>query len=569
MTSWPLLAIAMRLGFGGCARPDFAAQRNARKSLTLKQGLVSNNVLMAMTNSSFLLEAANSAGLDWNLLEAERVSAGALAEVESWRREAPQATPTFAVDKGKLYDLGSDVGGKTTAMLVEWGRTGERPKFSEVTPIIGTVLVGVLGALNPVLGLVASIAWNFFSALLSDEPEDPTVQIYKKVMDNVDSVIDQKILQAELVRIKSRLVSIMGELDWLPDMLQETDDDTKQTVQFMYELTLQNDLAKLSTELLEQSAQKDREGQWHAAMWETAYQVVQLQTASLYTIGQCQQEYAGHVQTRSVELRKKFFDFFTMNRANAKAAAVKNLKDALNWEPSVKYLGHPGKWRCVESWTGECEFPEMGNLCREVGCSTTPRVYGDNEQCVATTDWCSDGHVNSIIAPDKIYPHFDKVFEEGVFDDEVQAPGRLVCSFEDTKVLIRNNDQHLQDNRNNTRMHSNSGSWEKWSITDAGDGKVFIQGNFGRYLTDDHGSAKMFRHADHPSWQKWTIRPVDTDAWPLKVYITSWRNKQLQYDRSEGKLKTSDLEDPETRWRIREPDGDAACKFVLTWSDTR
>merc|ERR1711902_89953 len=63
--------------------------------------------------------------------------------------------------------------------------------------------------------------------------------------------------------------------------------------------------------------------------------------------------------------------------------------------------------------------------------------------------------------------------------------------------------ENLQDAEGSVGFSPNTEGWEKWTIIDAGDGKVAFQSWFGSYLQDDNGGVKMSSNLG--SWETGSI----------------------------------------------------------------
>ena len=70
-------------------------------------------------------------------------------------------------------------------------------------------------------------------------------------------------------------------------------------------------------------------------------------------------------------------------------------------------------------------------------------------------------------------------------------------------LITSHQGKQLEDRGGTLGLHADKGSDQKWSITDAGDGKYFITSHQGKQLEDRSGTLGL--HVDKGSDQKWSI----------------------------------------------------------------
>jgi len=109
-------------------------------------------------------------------------------------------------------------------------------------------------------------------------------------------------------------------------------------------------------------------------------------------------------------------------------------------------------------------------------------------------------------------------------------------------VLIRSHrHQHLQDANGRAALTSNADGWERWVISEAGNGKVTIKSHRNQYLQDRNGQVGLSRNSEE--WEHWTIATINGT-----VTIKSHRDQYLQdYN---GHLTLTDNNDAWEQWSI-------------------
>jgi hypothetical protein len=140
----------------------------------------------------------------------------------------------------------------------------------------------------------------------------------------------------------------------------------------------------------------------------------------------------------------------------------------------------------------------------------------------------------------------------GQAQGSVPNTGSIPSCFFGGKVLITSHrNQNLQDSGGNVKLHGNTGSWEQWTIRDAGQGKVFIRSHRNQNLQDNGGRVTL--HGNTGGWEQWTI----IDAGQGKVFVRSHRNQNLQDNG--GNVKLNGNTGGWEQWKIRNTDGSPKC----------
>jgi len=139
-------------------------------------------------------------------------------------------------------------------------------------------------------------------------------------------------------------------------------------------------------------------------------------------------------------------------------------------------------------------------------------------------------------------------------DDENSPTAVFQCTLDVQLLFTSHRNQQLEDRTGTLGFSNHKGGYQKWVITNAGDGKVFITSHRNQQLEDRSGILGLSHHKG--GYQKWVI----TDAGDGKVFITSDRNKQLE-DRS-GTLGLHNSKGGYQKWDVRKLDNAAGCNLV-------
>eukprot|EP00930_Biecheleria_cincta_P053979 TRINITY_DN3982_c0_g1_i1.p1 TRINITY_DN3982_c0_g1~~TRINITY_DN3982_c0_g1_i1.p1 ORF type:complete len:630 (+),score=106.07 TRINITY_DN3982_c0_g1_i1:62-1891(+) len=100
--------------------------------------------------------------------------------------------------------------------------------------------VTAIGMVNPVLGIVATMATSLLSGLLGGGKEpDPMKELFKAVMKAVELAIKRNTIEVKMETVRNQILSISEELAWTPDLLASATED----VEASYLLMVQHDLA--------------------------------------------------------------------------------------------------------------------------------------------------------------------------------------------------------------------------------------------------------------------------------------------------------------------------------------
>ncbi len=103
-----------------------------------------------------------------------------------------------------------------------------------------------------------------------------------------------------------------------------------------------------------------------------------------------------------------------------------------------------------------------------------------------------------------------------------------------TIVLIANNGKYVSSENGRKPIIANRtriGSWEKFIVVDAGNGKIALKGNNGKYLSSENGKKPMYCNVNHlGAWQKFKVIRLGNGKIALKgsngKYVSSENGKK-------------------------------------------
>eukprot|EP00931_Biecheleriopsis_adriatica_P056108 TRINITY_DN33252_c0_g1_i1.p1 TRINITY_DN33252_c0_g1~~TRINITY_DN33252_c0_g1_i1.p1 ORF type:complete len:358 (-),score=39.83 TRINITY_DN33252_c0_g1_i1:140-1213(-) len=111
-----------------------------------------------------------------------------------------------------------------------------------------------------------------------------------------------------------------------------------------------------------------------------------------------------------------------------------------------------------------------------------------------------------------------------------------------TVLITSHRGRNLQDSNGDVKLHSNTGSWERWTISDAGNGQVTIKSHQNNLLWDNGGNVELKNEV----CPYWTI----VEAGNGKVRIKSHTGKNLQDNHGNVRLHSNSL--AWEQWTIRD-----------------
>ncbi|MGY3793292.1 hypothetical protein [Aquimarina sp. 433] len=103
-----------------------------------------------------------------------------------------------------------------------------------------------------------------------------------------------------------------------------------------------------------------------------------------------------------------------------------------------------------------------------------------------------------------------------------------------TIVLIANNGKYVSSENGKKPINANRtriGSWEKFVVVDAGNGKIALKGNNGKYLSSENGEKRMYCNVNNVwAWQKFKVVKLGNGRIALKgsngKYVSSENGKK-------------------------------------------
>jgi hypothetical protein len=127
----------------------------------------------------------------------------------------------------------------------------------------------------------------------------------------------------------------------------------------------------------------------------------------------------------------------------------------------------------------------------------------------------------------------------------------VTCTMGEKLFITSHKKEQLQDKDGYVGFANNKDELEKWTLSDAGDGKVFITSHRGAQLSDKKGSLVM--SSKKAEWEKFKLK----DAGNGKVLITSHKETHLQHLHDQSKLskKAGDWE----QFEVTDASGANAC----------
>jgi len=144
-----------------------------------------------------------------------------------------------------------------------------------------------------------------------------------------------------------------------------------------------------------------------------------------------------------------------------------------------------------------------------------------------------------------------KLAHEEQFNDELATTAALQCTLGQPVLFTSIRGQQLEERRGNVGMSGDTGSYQKWVLTSAGSGRVFITSRLGKQLEDRSGRIGL--SSDKGSVQQWTV----SSAPDSMAYLTSRDGNNLQD--SSGSVSLSRDLGSTKKWSITLENGRAAC----------
>jgi len=272
--------------------------------------------------------------------------------------------------------------GMTATLLGSWA-SGKEPTWADALNTAGGLISATIGIANPVLGMVATVAFGFLGGLLGGGQDNQMEEFYKQIMKEVKGMITKSQMITEVGNRITDLQSLVEELNWVPAMLGGIKDEgnaheltsQEQNMLLMYDIMLQHDIAKTSyrirTSKFGKTEEKDSavSDAWSLAMLPIALQVQMLQVNLILDIASYEEEYKTAIIARLKDLlvdsENSFKKWFESNTGKALKASRSNVKTSLGWkiEETRSYSS------CTEKAQGKCPHGEM-DACSKIPCKT-------------------------------------------------------------------------------------------------------------------------------------------------------------------------------------------------------
>ena len=211
-----------------------------------QQGRISQGMLKAMSNVSLLVEAAESSGLAWTHSHAHELVAKAAAHLESregrWTVSKTTAEDdmtglqsslkTFADNKGEVMVLAAS---SSVGLMTTWLENGQL-SFYDAYSVARDVGLALFSMAFPILGQVAALAFTFFEGIfgLGAQGPSPEQQLYEKIMEETQILIDQEFLMDEIGDRMTDMSVLVDEMRWVPTLLNKVHGDAYQHTLLMY-----------------------------------------------------------------------------------------------------------------------------------------------------------------------------------------------------------------------------------------------------------------------------------------------------------------------------------------------
>merc|ERR1712139_359300 len=77
------------------------------------------------------------------------------------------------------------------------------------------------GMVNPMLGLVVTMALTMMQGLIFQSSSDPTKELFDAVMGAVQDLIKQNNINQQLKSVRNSILGITDELSWVPELVGE------------------------------------------------------------------------------------------------------------------------------------------------------------------------------------------------------------------------------------------------------------------------------------------------------------------------------------------------------------
>lgn len=250
---------------------------------------IPNCLRVALSNASALLEASHSAGLPWELADAEMHSRHIhrhFSLLESLgpakpKPDGPELSNMEIVVKSckELNKVGESANNcaMTVSSFLEvgaamfWG--DDKLTAQSAFQFVSATAIGVLGMYFPLGGMVAGIVASFLSSVLwpTDPADDPMAkamqELAKEVLSAAKTQAEKLLMRDALGDMRIELEQIVSDLIFVPNMMAEAKNDVSaRTVLFTFDLMMAHNLGKLSRSLRSKKHSGDTQVEWAASI---------------------------------------------------------------------------------------------------------------------------------------------------------------------------------------------------------------------------------------------------------------------------------------------------------------
>eukprot|EP00930_Biecheleria_cincta_P089903 TRINITY_DN7923_c0_g1_i5.p1 TRINITY_DN7923_c0_g1~~TRINITY_DN7923_c0_g1_i5.p1 ORF type:complete len:614 (-),score=105.44 TRINITY_DN7923_c0_g1_i5:281-2122(-) len=244
--------------------------------------------------------------------------------------------------------------------------------------------VTALGMINPVLGVVATMASTFFMGLFggSSSQDDPMQALYDVIIAQVESMIQTALIQSKLDTVSDEIDAIAEELLWVPDLIATANSSD---VEMSYLLTVQHSLA-LNSRAAFGDCYNDLDSD-DCAAWEEAgtimvantFSEVQFQVlSSLYGLESTSSSFAALVQDRLLSVGQTYRPLLNHSYLTYETYRLSFIKSWVD-NKGVDDCSYNGRsqlrkrlYQCKDTWTGtsyywksDCDFDESATYKAE------------------------------------------------------------------------------------------------------------------------------------------------------------------------------------------------------------
>lgn len=176
-------------------------------------------------------------------LDAQR-NRSAASLLEGFRSGDATQTDTIATDmmqQGDAPDLMSSAAAGVASMAALALNSGSASAMKSLSLQMASDIISTAASMvNPLLGIVVTLASSFISGLFGGRQDNPMQDLYNQIMTAVGELIQQTLIENQMDSVKDQLLATSEELLWVPDLVESSGSSD---VELSYFLTVQHDLA--------------------------------------------------------------------------------------------------------------------------------------------------------------------------------------------------------------------------------------------------------------------------------------------------------------------------------------